>query len=317
MNKSFRVLVASLLVAISFGLVGCQTTPPPAEEPQDVLQDGLSKLMEVSSNSYTFSVKGDLKGPAGEEPEKVVFNFNASGSVDTKDSKDPKFNLSIKGDAMMDNDGGDLEAAFRMNKDAIYLSLIALDGKGEITIPDEIKSELVGKWWTMPIPPGALEELASTVPSSDVDNMTPEQKKIKELFETTKFFKDVEYKGSENVGGEPSHRYSAKLDKDAMVGFIVKIAEMQGSAIGQAEITEIKMAMGMFDFAGDLYVGQKSGVLNKVNGVFTLNATSDASTPSGTITIQATASDFNKPVTVQVPANALPIPMDMLGALPI
>ena len=317
MNKFSKVLAATGLVAMSLGLVACQTATAPTEDPGVVLQKGLTKLMEVSSNSYSVNLQGDLKGPAGEEPEKVTFKLAASGSMEAKDAMEPKFNLSIKGDMMADADGGNLEAAFRMNKEAIYLSLMSLEGKGEVTIPEEIKAELVGKWWTMPIPPEALEELAKSVPTSDTENMTEDQKKMKELLDQTKFFKDVVYKGSENVSGEPSHHYTAVLDKDAFATFVAKAAELQGETVSQAEIDEMKAGMEMFDFSGDFYVGQNSGILNKVKGVFTLKATADGDSPSGTVTVEATAADFNKPVTVEVPADAQPIPMEMLGALPL
>lgn len=317
MNKILRVVAATGLVAMTLGLVACQTATAPAKDPQVVLQEGLAKLLEVSSNSYSVGLKGDLKGPEGELPAKVTFNLTASGSMEAKDAKDPKFNLTVKGDMMADADGGNGEAAFRMNKEAVYLSLIALEGKGAVTVPEEIKAELVGKWWTMPIPPEALEELVATMPSSATENLTEEQKKMKALLAETKFFKDVVYKGSENVGGEPSHHYTAVLDKDALATFAAKAAEIQGETVGQAEIDEMKSGMEMFDFSGDFYVGQNSGILNKVKGVFTLKATPDGDSPSGSVTVEAMASDFNKPVTVQVPADAQPIPMELLGELPL
>lgn len=317
MSNVTRTLAVTGLVAISFGLVGCQQGAAPEKAPEVVLQEGMAKMMEVSSNSYNVNVKGDLKGPTGEKPEKVTFNLIASGSMEAKDAKDPKFNLSLKGDMMADADGGSAEAAFRLNKDSIYLSLMSLDGKGEVNIPDDIKAELVGKWWSMPIPPEALDELAKAMPSSDTANLTDQQKQMKALIDSTKFFKDVAYKGMESVGGEQSYHYTATLDKAAFTEFVSKAAELQGETISDTEKADMAQGLEMFDFSGDFYVGQTSGILNKVKGVLTMKASADGSTPSGTVAIEAMASDFNKPVTVEVPANVEPLPLEALGALPL
>lgn len=317
MSNVTRVLAATGLIAMSFGLVACQQAAAPEKAPEVVLQEGMAKMMEVSSNSYNVTIKGDLNGPTGEKLEKVTFDLTASGSMEAKNAKDPKFNLALKGAMMADADGGSGEASFRMNKDAIYMSLMSLNGKGEVTIPEDIKAELVGKWWSMPIPPEALEELGKSMPSSDEANMTEDQKQMKALIDSTKFFKDVAYKGMESVGGEQSYRYTATLDKAAFSEFVSKAAALQGETVSETELADMKTGLDMFDFSGDFYVGQSSGILNKVKGVLMMKASADGSTPSGSIAIEAMASDFNKPVTVEVPADAQPIPLEALGALPL
>jgi hypothetical protein len=223
----------------------------------------------------------------------------------------------MKGNMMADQDGGSGEVLFKMNKDAIYLNLSSLEGKGSITIPEEMKTQLLAKWWTMPIPPEALEELAKTVPQGDTANMTEEQKKMKALIESTKFFKNVAYVGTEKVAGEDSAHYTASLDKDSFADFTVKAAEIQGQTVSDAEKTEMKKAMENFDFSGDFYVGKTSGVINKVKGVLTIKENADKSSPSGTVTLEGVISNLNKPVTVDVPADAQPIPAEALSSLPL
>jgi hypothetical protein len=316
MSKVLKALAASGLIVLSFGLAGCQEAGAPEKAPEEVIQEGIIKLTEATSHSYDVSVKGDLKGPNGEKPEKVTFDMKADGSMEATDVKDPKFNLSLTGEMMADADGGKGTVDFRLNKDAIFMNLKALSGEGAVTIPPELSAELIGKWWTMPIPPEALAEIAASVPATgSEEEMTPEQKKMKELVDSTKFFKDVKYIGSESVGGEPSHHYTAVMDQDAFTAFAVKASELQGQKISDAEVADMKQSMSMFDFSGDLYVGQNSGVLNKVKGVITFKASPDGDTPTGTITVEGMVSDLNKPVTVEVPADAQPIPMELLGGL--
>lgn len=320
MRKFTKTLAASGLVVVSLGMAGCQNLTAPAapqKAPEVVLQEGMSKLADVTSYGYDLGLKGDLTGPAGQPPEKVTFDLKLKGNVDAKDPKDPKFNLKLSGNMMADADGGSGELDFRLNKDALFINLMKLDGQGAVTIPDEMKAQLVGKWWTLPIPPEALEEMAKSMPQGGDENLTEEQKKMKALVEETKFFKNVEYKGMESVGGEQSYHYTGILDEDAFMAFVAKAAEMQGQAMTESDQAEMKEAMGFVDFSGDMYVGQNSGVLNKVKGTLTFTQDAEKSTPSGTMTVEFMVSDLNKPVTVEVPADAEPIPMEALGSLPL
>lgn len=318
MSKFSKILATSGLLVMSLSLVGCQNTPvAPEKAPEVVLQEGVSKLSDVTSYAYDLGLKGELNGPEGETPAKVSFDLDLSGGIDSKDPKDPKFNLNAKGNMMADADGGSGELAFRLNKDAVFLNLMNLDGKGSVTIPDEIKTQMIAKWWTMPIPQEALEQLANALPQGDVANLTDEQKQMKALVEQTNFFKNVKYVGMEDVKGEQSAHYTGELDKDAFMTFVEKAAELQNEPMDDQAKTQMKDGMEYFDFSGDMYVGQTNGVLNKVKGTINLKPNADKSSPTGKVSIELTISSLNKPVAVEVPEDAQQIPLDALSALPL
>jgi hypothetical protein len=316
MHKFSKMLAASGLVVLSIGMAGCQSGTLPGSESADlVLQKGVAKLADVTSYTYNLGLKGDLKGPEGEAPASVNFDLNMKGNVELKDPKDPKFNLKVSGNMMADKDGGNAELEFRLNKAAMFLNLMKLEGQGAVTIPEEMKSQLIGKWWTLAIPETALEEMAKSMPQSGDANLTPEQKKIKALVEETKFFKNVQYKGTENVGGESSSHYTGDFDKAAFMDFVAKVGEIQGKAMTDADKTQMKAMMDNMEFGGDMYVAQNSGVLNKVKGSLTIKDSADKTSPSGVVTVELMLSDLNKSVVVEVPANAQTIPMEALGGL--
>ena len=319
MRNVSKVLAATGLLVMSIGLAGCQDigAPVPAKAPEVVLQEGLAKLASLTSYSYNVSLKGDLKGPAGQPPEKVMFNAAANGGIDTKDSKDPRINLVLKGDMTADKDGGDAEISFRMNKDNMYMNLKSLNGKGAVTIPEEVKQQFLAKWWSMPVPPEALAEMAKAVPQGDTANMTDEQKKMKALIDGTKFFKNVAFVGMEDVSGESAYHYTGALDKDAFSAFVVKASELQGKTVSEEEKTQMKTSLETFDFSGDFYVGKTSGTLLKVKGNLTIKENAEKSSPSGSVTVEGSVSDLNKPVTVEVPADAQPFPTEALSSLPL
>jgi hypothetical protein len=318
MRNVTKILAASGLIVLSFGLAGCEeVAQAPQKAPEVVLQEGLAKLSNMTSYKFDVVLKGDLKGPDGQPPAKVTVDATLNGGIDTKDTKDPRLNLNLKGNMMADADGGTGELSFRMNKDNLYLNLKSLEGKGSITVPEEIKSQLIGKWWTMPVPPEALAEMAKSMPQGADATLTDEQKQMKTLIEQTKFFKDVKFVDMAPVAGEQSYHYTGVLDKTAFSAFVVKASELQGQTVSEEEKTQMKTSMDTFDFSGDFYVGKDSGALNKVKGTLTIKENADKSSPSGTLSLDVTVSDLNKAVTVEVPADAQPIPAEALSSLPL
>ena len=310
------MLAASGILIVSLGLAGCQNAAP-QKAPEAVLQEGVAKLSSATSYGYNIGLKGDLKGPEGKAPAKVAFDLNFKGGIDFKDAKDPKFDLDAKGSLMADADGGNGEVAVRLNKEAIFANLMSLEGKGAVTVPDELKQQFVAKWWTMPVPPAALEELTKSLPQGGEANLTEEQKQVKALFDQTKFFKNVKFVDNQAVGGEQSYHYTGELDKEAFMTFAQKVAELQKQPMDDAAKADMKASLANVDFSGDMYVGQTSGVLNKVQGNLVFKATADKSTPSGSVTLSLELSNLNKPVSIEIPKDAQPIPAEALSSLPL
>ncbi len=323
MRKVSKFLAVSGLVIVSLGMSGCQTVSAPVvpavpeKAPEVVLQEGINKLASVTSYGYDVTLDGKLNGPEGQAPAVVSFNVGLKGGVDMKDSKDPRFNLDVKGTMDADADGGSGTFGLKLNKESIFLNLMTLEGKGSVIIPDNLKSQYIGKWWSMPLPPAALAELAKAAPGGDAATMTDAQKQMKALVESTKFFKTVAYVDSVKVAGEDSFHYTAVLDKDAFVAFVVKASELQGTVMSDAEQKDLKDSLANIDLSGDMYVGKSSGAMNRMRGTLTFKPTADKSSPSGTVTFDATVSELNKPVVVVAPQNAQAIPKEALSALPL
>jgi hypothetical protein len=324
MNKILKLVAAGSLVAVSLGLSGCQNVvnAPGVDPkvPEVVLQDAMSKLADVTSYSYDMNLAGDLHAPVDvsgvvQKPENIKLNLNFNGGVDLKTAKDPKLNLNLKGDVMADADGGNGEFSLRMNKDAVYGSVISLAGKGQVQIPEELKTQVIGKWWTMAVPPEALDELAKSLPQGNNQNLTAQQKKLKDLVQKTKFFKDVKFVAVEDVKGEQSNHYSAVLDKAAFSEFVFEAVEIQNEKMTNEDESTLKESLDSMDFTGDLYVGKDSGVLNKMKGVLTLQKNANKPAPTGTMTFDVIFADLNKPVSVEVPKDAQPVPTNALMSL--
>ncbi len=319
-NKKKTLLVSGMLM-LSIGLTACQTdssdsilSPKNEEAPEVTLQHAMVKMSDVKSYGFDVTMSGDLNGPTGETPEKVGFNFNLNGGVDMVKVEDPRLNLNMKGAFNADKDKADAEFQLRFNKDAVYANLVALNGSGEMEMPEEFKTMLINKWWTLPIPPEFLVELKNSMPENNEENLTPEQKQIKDLVEKTQFFKNVKRVGNEKVAGEESAHFTADFDKEAFANFVEGVSKIQGEEFTDTDREDLKKGLESINFSGDLFVGSKSGLINKVKGTINLND-KEKSGVAGKVQLEVSISNINKPVVIEVPENAEEVPMEALSSL--
>lgn len=288
-------------------LAGCQQAAP-SKSPEEVVKDGMKKLTTVTSHEFEVAVVADVTGPKGQTPAKVKFNVTLAGAVDVKNPKDPKVNLKLDGSGNADDQSASGSAELRLNKENLYFDLAKLDIKGGEGVPPMLVG-YIGKWWSFPIPAGALDQLTASLPTggSSQESLSPAQQKMKALFENTQFFKNIKFVGVEDVKGEQSFHYTAEVDKDALQKVIVQTAEDNGQPTSADELKKLQDSLAKFDFVGNVWVGKDSGVLNQVSGDIKLPA-SDTD-PTGTISIRVSLWNLNKPVTVTVPAGVTEFPL--------
>ena len=318
MKRSFFIRGGVFAVTIAMVLSGCSQAAP-TKSPEEMLKDGMSKLRTVTSHEFEIALNADITGPKGETPAKVKFNAVLGGALDVKNPKDPKINLKLDGSG--DSDGAPGSAGFelRLDKDNMYFDLAKLDIKdgkaGKSLVPPELVG-YVGKWFSLPIPPGSLDELTAALPNGggSQETLTPAQQKMKDLFEKTQFFKNIKFVGVDDVKGEQSFHYTADVDTAALETVIMTVAADNGQPMTAEQKQKMHESMAKFNFVGNVWVGKDSGVLNQVSGDIKLPVSD--SDPSGTISVRVTLWNLNKPVTVTVPKDATEFPLKgMMGGL--
>jgi hypothetical protein len=302
MKKFLAGLVLTVIL-----LSGCATTAPaPEESPENVVNTGMSKLSELTSYKYELDLNTDMNDP---ENGKLKFNIKLSGALDIKDTKDPRMDLKINGSVDAGADAkGSIDAQVMLNKTAVYAKLAKLDLEGQ-QMPQEFSS-MFGKWWSIDIPEGALNELELALPQGSDEELTPEQRQMKQAFLEANIFSAPEYVGSDNVMGEASHKYAVTVNKDGLVAFVTKTAEIQGQTMSSEEIAEFRSALEKAVINGHIWVGSESGVINQFDGIIQVAGGADEA--SGTIKIRAAIGDINKPVNLNIPKDATPFPTEML-----
>ena len=300
-----KLLPVVLTTALVLSLVGCQAK----KTPDQAIKDGLKNLSSDKALSYDLALNADLKDKDAKEGK---LNLALSGALDSKDQQDPKYTLKIDGsmqDASSDQ-AGSAQAELRLNKDQILFNVMKLDIQG-VTLPTEATA-LMNQWWKFPLPPATKAALLKAANYS-TQQLTPEQQKLKDLYENTKFFTDPKYVADETIGGEQSAHYTAMLDKTAVLNFFKAVAENQGETVTDDQMKQAQDGFSYLDTQVGVWVGNSSNTVNQVVVSANVNDTKDSVT--GTVFFRLTLSDFNKAVQIDVPADAKDFPVELLGGL--
>jgi hypothetical protein len=320
-KKSYFAAVATSIVLCSMMLfAGCQQSavPAPTKSGEDVIKDGVKKLMEIASAGYQVSLKGDVNDK-GAGDTKLDFAF--SGVFDRKDATSPFGTVKAvgsfsTGDAATQESvmSGSGSAELRLNTKALYFNVADITFTGQEQVIASYKAYFA-KWWKYTLSEDIKAEFVNMVPKISEDkDISPEQKQINALLESTVFFPQPTFVGTESVGGEQSYHYTVVLDKKAAVNFYVESSKINGTVMTEDEIASLNTIWAGINITGDIYVGTVSGTLNKANINVKLNKVGDTET-TGTLSFGMVLSGVNGVVTLEEPKDAVEFPIeDFMGA---
>lgn len=304
--KKLSYLLISVMAIMSFS--GCSllgSTEPPTGDASELVKEAFNKLYDVKTYKYEASFSGTINA-AGEA---VDMDFGFSGVQDNSDATKPKFSLALDGSgSFAEFKDQAVKAEVRLDGENLYVVLNELsDFNGQV--PAELVSSFMNTWYKIPVPADAFEQYAM-ISVADDENLTPEEKEVKELLENTVFFKDIKF--VENKGGR--FVYEGVLDKEAFIDFALKVAEIGGEAVSDSEKADLEKMVGSFDLVGQIGIDEKSGVLTMLNGTFTFNVEEGGEKVEANMSFESSISDVDKPVTIEVPADSTDFdPMMLLG----
>jgi len=313
-KKKFLALSAVAVMSLSL-FAGCSSMPdqtPPKKAPKVAIQDSIKKMTDVTSFKYDVGFSGNVK----DVETSGKFDFRLKGGVDSKDQKNPKFDLNVTANLDGVSNGkksnGAVDADLRLNGKTLFAKLTKVDAMedGKSQVPEGVLSAYIGKWWSVTIPDELFDELDFSMSMSDESQMTPEQKKVKAAFEKASFFKDIKYVGNENVMGTDSAHYTVALDNDGLVAFTKEVAKINGEVVTENDLKEMKEGLSEMNFSGDLWVGLSDGFVHKFAGKVVMPE------GKGTVSFDVGLGDINKGLSIDVPKDAqdaTPMLMMMMG----
>lgn len=317
MNFSKLLKSGVVLVAVLALFTSCSWFDKGPGDAKEIVTEGFKKVQEVKSGDYVMSLNGEMS-PAdnekGEEVsknglEKLVFDVVFSGVYDSNDSKNPKFTLALTGKGSLN--GGkeeNLKAEVRGAGTDMYLVLDSMSDFGN-PMYTAFTSSIIGQWYKIAMPEGTA---ASYLNKSEED-MTPEEKEMKELFQNTSLWKKVKYKGEETVDEVDSYKYSVVLDKGALKEFFVKSAEISGNSMLAGGTNSLDKFLDNMEFEGFAWIAKSDMTFRKLSGEVEIE---DIEGVDAELTMTYSISNLNGTVSVEVPEDAKEFdPMSLLGGL--
>ncbi len=275
----------------------------PDKTPEEVVKEAMNNSYDVTSHSYEVNVSSN----SSVEGQELSFEATLSGVQDLSDPLHPVMSLKLDGSGNLD--GGteqNVSAEVRLTNDILYFVLSEIsDFDG--ALPQEMVAGYIGQWWQMAVPPGSFEYNSFAIGGED-ENLTEEQKKMKELLKNTQFFKDVEYLGVD----KDSYHYKAVLDKEAVKEFVVKAAEIEGQVVTADDKAELDEGIEMINLEGEVWVDTKLMIVRGMAGTVTV----DDSGESFAVQFDAWMDDINEAVEVEAPKDATEFdPFMLLGGM--
>jgi hypothetical protein len=317
MNFSKLLKSGVVLVSILALFTSCTWFDKGPGDAKEIVTEGFKKAQEVKSGDYIMSLNGEMSpsdNAKGEEVsknglEKLVFNAVFSGVYDSNDSKNPKFTLALDGKGSLN--GGkeeNLKAEIKGVSADMYLMLDSMSDFGN-PMYTAFTSSILKQWYKIAMPEGA----ATSYLSKSEEDMTPEEKKLKELFQNTSLWKKVKYKGKETVDGADSYKYSVVLDKDALKEFFVKSAEISGNPMLSGGTNSLDKFLDNMEFEGFVWIAKSDMTFRKLGGEVEIE---DIEGVDAELTMTYAISNLNGTVKVEIPENAKEFdPMSLLGGL--
>lgn len=284
MKKIFAVLVLAV-----FFLGSCNLFK---KDPQKVVNDGLGEFSEVKKMQSNLVIKGTVRAPTGEKPEKVQFNLTVKGKSDVSEENSPKADLDFLFEGNMDTVKAAGRILFRTVEKNLYVSLSALEMPGENG--EALKTQLASlfnKWWSLPV-----------TSENSFSRLTSEQKELQEKLKNAKFLVNAREEGEDVVRGEPAMRFRVDLDKDALRIFILELASASDNQLSPEEELAIGESLKDVEFSGLVWIGSDSA-LHRIQGTLAIQP---AQGPSSSFEFDYEGWDYGKDVAISVPEGAEP-----------
>jgi len=290
--RKFKGLSLVLVLSSMFFVYGCGLTEvAPANE---LLQESLlNSAKNMTSTAYELNLSGKVAIP-DETIGTVDFDVNFTGDVDSSNLE--KLLFALKADVKFsakDYKNQFAKGEMRLSGNKMFFILEELSNfNGEV--PAEMVSEFLGKWWM-------YEDLSGMMSAGIIDE-TAKQETIANL-EKLNLFTDISYEGTETLMGEKTYKFTAKLDKDSYKTLMIdEITRLTGVEPIQSDLDMMDKMIESFDINGTYFVGVDDSMMHGFAGVLSVSVPDE--NLAFDINIDYKASNINKPVSIEEPADA-------------
>lgn len=284
-------------------LFACGSTPP-AEDPGKLLQTAFYNFVNATSFRYEVAIESSSitnTGDGSKSSLQIDLSGAFSGGTDGKD-RGSELNVVAKASAK----DGDYRFDFAMKDLGDFLYLKLLDAPVIPNVSTDLMASAVDKWWQIDMKEAGGSGLS--IPSFDglgvsYDKLDAKGKAGRDLIQTSNFFKDIEFKGEEDVKGEVAYKYSVLIDTAGIEKYMTSlVVDVGGGEMTPENKDALKKTLaGLGKFTGNVYVYKSTLCFAKLDG--TVDSSIASAQLSGDSGLSIAFYDINKPFAVKAPVD--------------
>nr|BBH93539.1 hypothetical protein KTA_17380 [Thermogemmatispora argillosa] len=306
----WRALGISLALGLTLALSACTVSITPAQQGSQlsvgqVLQKSSQAMQKLKSFAFTLAASGTLQGTSqGQASATAGATPGAGSSVPTATaSASPVISLTF-------NVTGDGQQSLAEGKQALHLTLNQSTRLAEIIIGQQVYLQNPrGQWYVID---------ASRLQAAG-GNLLAGWKLDTNALLTLALHSRISDHGDETLNGQSLRHLSAVLDKEGLRQLLTSNTQL-GNLIGRQNLDSLVDHTRSFQATLDLWIDETQFYLHRVQLKLALNAETSglltpvagvASTllpPTLVVNLSSTADlqQFNQPVTISAPSNAIP-----------
>jgi len=292
-----KIFISLMALSALFAFSACGTDEP-VPDSSKLLQESIYNVYNLKSFKYKADFKAEVTD--SETKNKVNLDMILNGAVSGQDASKTgtEFTVVAKVDDNSENYRFDFSAKF-FTED-IYLKLLALPEVPNFPV-DGLKG-LVGKWWK--ISAADLGEVGAVQKMEGIgvpyDKLDERGKKERDLILSSKFFKDIEYKSTENLEGLNVYEYTFVVDGNGVYKYVYELAKLDGQE-KDAGLKEVKAMLTDAVVNGTIFVDVNSKTMVKMDLV--LDAKKSKASQFNSMNLSLSLTDLNKPFNVETPTD--------------
>lgn len=301
------------------------------QSPEKIVQRMATKLADVESLEYSGEIKAEVDAssltggtsllqpvqPTEATKKASNFSINFNGVSNVKDLNNPQgsFSFNINTDALTEGQFN-FELEVRNVGKIIYVKISDVPNLGLFDLSAvknqwvKIDTEALKKQF-------GLEKLEEQLKEAQKQQeLSPEQiEKLKEAIQQAEILKITQKLPSEKINGVSTHHYKFAIDKQGIKKLTTDISQIvQNKALTEKELADFDKSLEAIELPeGEIWIGKKDLLPYKVSLSSTIKETEQSKT-SGKISFTLLFKNFNKPVQIDIPAQAKPLE-EVLGGL--
>lgn len=298
-KKSKLGVVVGILVLVVLGLAAGAYAYFVPVTPEKAVQKMVMALEHVNQMAFDGTAKLDMtinsadaisfgEQVAGTNTTKVSLTFGVNGKIDMTDESKPV----AEGSFNMTGEGLVVRADYKLLDKNAYIRLVEVPFLGFFDT-----GAIKNQWIKID------ESTISEGVGFDVQkNLTDDQKKQEDdAFNEFKPISLGEKLADEKVNDKAALHYKVNIDKDKLVAYLTKIAQIEGET--EEVVQQTAKSLEDVDFSNsEIWIGKKDYLPYRMKMDVSVNVPEDNAT--GVVSLDVSLKDFNVPIHVDAPADA-------------